>query len=483
MKNTLGRIDWEIKASGEQWSSARKLSTTVFTGTYNFDRVRDGYPEKDAVGLWEVRAKAVNGYGFESEFYSAVAVVNADGYGTWIQENPTVFNVQSANRAVNMSWQRPVNNLGKEIYGLKYYEIQISKNGTNWYKPAVNKTGKDSESDWYNGTGQLRNDSANYTQSLPLTGQTLSMPENTTYYFRVRTVGETNTSSWSDTQTGIALATGIGDIIEKSVKEAQLGDSSVTTDKLKAGAVTNVKIENSTIEMAKFATGIRPPRVVDTLPVTPFVGYENGDTVVLTTDSKLYRFNGTGFTKAVDGLDIIANTVTTGAIKAGAIGVDQLASGSGVNLVPYDKASFENYAAGFIPTWNKHPLVSIVTATDIVLDGAKSLKLTTGNTTDGYVYMGNQASSDVMVEAGKKYVISVYLYSPTAVGYELFVRRNLDGVHTVVKNGTIPAGIWTRVHGIYSPATGVTGITLRVDLSTAYSTMYVDAWQVEEVYL
>ena len=60
--------------------------------------------------------------------------------------------------------------------------------------------------------------------------------------------------------------------------------------------------------MAKFATGIRPPRVVDTLPVTPFVGYENGDTVVLTTDSKLYRFNGTGFTKAVDGLDIISNS-------------------------------------------------------------------------------------------------------------------------------------------------------------------------------
>ena len=79
--------------------------------------------------------------------------------------------------------------------------------------------------------------------------------------------------------------------------------------------------------MAKFATGIRPPRVVDTLPVTPFVGYENGDTVVLTTDSKLYRFNGTGFTKAVDGLDIIANTVTTGAIKAGAIEMAKFASG------------------------------------------------------------------------------------------------------------------------------------------------------------
>ena len=257
LRNTLGRIDCEIKASGEQWSSARKLSTTVFTGTYYFDRVRDGYPEKDEVGLWEVRAKAVNGYGFESEFYSAVAVVNADGYGTWIQESPTVFNVQSANRAVNMSWQRPVNNLGKEIYGLKYYEIQISKNGTNWYKPAVNKTGKDSESDWYNGTGQLRNDSANYTQSLPLTGQTMSMPENTTYYFRVRTVGETNTSSWSDTQTGIALATGIGDVVAKAIKTEQLANKAVTnrtiddlavdTDQLAIGAVVADRIASRTI--------------------------------------------------------------------------------------------------------------------------------------------------------------------------------------------------------------------------------------------
>ena len=140
--------------------------------------------------------------------------------------------------------------------------------------------------------------------------------------------------------------------------------------------------------MAKFATGIRPPRVVDTLPVTPFVGYENGDTVVLTTDSKLYRFNGTGFTKAVDGLDIIANTVTTGAIKAGAIGVDQLASGSGVNLVPYDKASFENYADGFIPSWDM--VFSLYCYSNrLFLMELNHLKLTTGNTTDGYVSVGN----------------------------------------------------------------------------------------------
>lgn len=56
--------------------------------------------------------------------------------------------------------------------------------------------------------------------------------------------------------------------------------------------------------------------IVDTLPTTELF---EGRVVYLKTDDKLYRYNGTAWTKAVDGLDLVANSVTTNAIDAGAV--------------------------------------------------------------------------------------------------------------------------------------------------------------------
>ena len=63
--------------------------------------------------------------------------------------------MQSGNRSIVVGWQIPLSS-GIYIYGLRFYEIQISKDGTNWYKPETTKTGKVLETDWYNGTGQVR---------------------------------------------------------------------------------------------------------------------------------------------------------------------------------------------------------------------------------------------------------------------------------------------------------------------------------------
>ena len=68
--------------------------------------------------------------------------------------------------------------------------------------------------------------------------------------------------------------------------------------------VTAPDIADAVIGMTKFASGIRPPRVVDALPASPYTGYETGDTVVLTTDATLYRFTGTGWTAGVDAADL-----------------------------------------------------------------------------------------------------------------------------------------------------------------------------------
>lgn len=57
----------------------------------------------------------------------------------------------------------------------------------------------------------------------------------------------------------------------------------------------------------------------------PTLGNFEGRVVFLTTDDKLYRYTGTAWTKAVDGGDLIANSVTTNAINAGAVTAAKIA--------------------------------------------------------------------------------------------------------------------------------------------------------------
>lgn len=89
-------------------------------------------------------------------------------------------------------------------------------------------------------------------------------------------------------------------------------------------------IKPGDLTVAAFASGIRPLEIVASLPTS---GNFAGRMVFLTTDSKIYRHTGSpagsaGFTKATDGADIIANSITAGQIAAAAIGTDQLAAGA-----------------------------------------------------------------------------------------------------------------------------------------------------------
>lgn len=80
-------------------------------------------------------------------------------------------------------------------------------------------------------------------------------------------------------------------------------------------------------DIASFADSIRPPEVVAALPTLPDTDYPQGSFVFLTTDEKLYRnTDGSTWSVAVDGADIVSNSITAGAIAAGAIGTTQLAA-------------------------------------------------------------------------------------------------------------------------------------------------------------
>lgn len=95
---------------------------------------------------------------------------------------------------------------------------------------------------------------------------------------------------------------------------------------IQPGEITATMIANGALDMTKFASGIRPPRVVTSLPTIDGSTYKNQDTVLLTSDGKLYRAVSGAWTKETDGADLKANSILAGSISAGAVGVTQLAA-------------------------------------------------------------------------------------------------------------------------------------------------------------
>jgi hypothetical protein len=132
-----------------------------------------------------------------------------------------------------------------------------------------------------------------------------------TKYFFLRAVDFSgNKSAYTSSVNAASVEVTATDIADDAVGSDQIADDAVTADQIADGAV----------ELAAFASGIQPVQVVSTLPSTA----AQGDMAFLTTDSKLYRYNGTAWTVAVDGGDIVANSITAGQIQAGAIGATEI---------------------------------------------------------------------------------------------------------------------------------------------------------------
>lgn len=131
------------------------------------------------------------------------------------------------------------------------------------------------------------------------------------------------------------------------IGNADLGPLIVEAGNLASGAVTAAKLAAGAVGLTAFAAGLTPVEIVATLPAS---GNYSGRTVVLTTDGKLYRYIAGAWTKAVDGADLVANSITTGKIAAGAVTADQLAAGA----VRTNKLLVAPSVGGFV---NADPLV------------------------------------------------------------------------------------------------------------------------------
>ncbi len=214
--------------------------------------------------------------------------------------------------------------------------------------------------------------------------------ENGIYY--VQTLGSGSSGTWArtaDADTGAELVTGSYVFITGGTVNVQsawtmvtpgtiiIGTSSITwnlfsqTTQILAsniiGQIVGSQIQNSAINTAKFAAGITPVEIVGTLPVTANF---QGRTVFLTTDSKLYRYNGSIFTSVVAATDLtgqitttqildnaistpklLAGSVTTAKISAGAITANELAADSVVaGKIAAGAISATEIASGAITT-------------------------------------------------------------------------------------------------------------------------------------
>lgn len=95
---------------------------------------------------------------------------------------------------------------------------------------------------------------------------------------------------------------------------------------------TSATVADGSITTAKFAQGITPVEIVASLPSS---GNFEGRMAYLTTDNKLYRYEGAAWTAAVAGADLTgsvdgslltANSIAAGVIQAGAISTTELAA-------------------------------------------------------------------------------------------------------------------------------------------------------------
>jgi len=156
--------------------------------------------------------------------------------------------------------------------------------------------------------------------------------------------GRTNKAFTGTEQTklaGIAPNANYYTLENNAVTGKHLAPDAISSENIIDGAVLTAKIKDAMITTAKFAQGIKPVEIVSSLPTAG----TQGRVVFLTTDNKLYRDTGTGWSVAVPTSDITgqitetqitdlaistpklaANAVTAAKIAAGTITATEIAA-------------------------------------------------------------------------------------------------------------------------------------------------------------
>ena len=113
VNNLTVRYTIELNRSGK----TNTISTSNLYTEYTYNRSTDGYPEVAELSQWQVRVKAINIYGKESQ-WSDVVPVDTSGYLTWKVTAPHVM-VQAERDFLAWSWPE----VNQQVYGTVVYDL------------------------------------------------------------------------------------------------------------------------------------------------------------------------------------------------------------------------------------------------------------------------------------------------------------------------------------------------------------------------
>jgi hypothetical protein len=139
------------------------------------------------------------------------------------------------------------------------------------------------------------------------------------------------------------------------------------------GQLVGSQIADAALTVAKFASGIRPVEIVATLPSS---GNVVGRTVVLTTDQKLYRWNGTAWTAAVPAADVTGQLTNA---QIADVAAAKLTGQITTTQISDDAVSTPKLAAGAVSTAKL--AAGAVTADTIAANAVTTAKLAAGAVT------------------------------------------------------------------------------------------------------
>lgn len=359
-------------------------------------------------------------------------------------------------------------------------------------------------------------------RTVSISGRFLSAPNNV---IKVRAtfvdfIGDGSSAITPDTYTFSALG------------GTDIGNNTIGTAHIQNGAIIGAHIGNGVLTTAHFASSIRPIDVISatSLPVLPSTTYTAGSVVywigaTTPTDRKLWRtVDGATWTKAVDAVDLVANSITAGQIAAGAISATEIAAGAiradklaiGTiqdNLIP--NSSFENFVptpysagtsqpVGWAMVENASGTPDWSVSSDENTEGNYSLRLQ--GATAGF----DIGSTVIPIIGGKKYIIR-YRYKTAATSGTFGIHINYlsttpldsttrylvvsglsgtglqarDAAETGLTNFatgtplfnqtlTSTGGNWVTREAVWTPAVGVKYATFVFRVANPNSAVYID---------
>ena len=251
-------------------------------------------------------------------------------------------------------------------------------------------------------------------------------------------------------------------------------------------------LASGAIDTTKFASGIEPVGLVDSLP-NP-VGYNGPKTVLLNSDSKLYRYTGTGWTKEVTAADINGRGLNI----LDENGVPVFSADGGISSTAYVNLNGNNVLLSDVAANSLVPSINYVgefsePPTQTALGAQWRQNAVYKNSTDGksYVLTGTPLGWVVYLEDGKLFYLTISSTNGTV--FRVGQSSNTNLVAHLFKNGAevtdqTPAGWfrWRRVSSIPQQppkddatwnslyVTGYKQITINVDDVYARATFFCD---------